>query len=150
MPEALTLPCPACGTLNRVPRARLADRGRCGHCHEPLFTGLPLALTAESFARHAETSDLPLLIDFWAQWCGPCRAMAPVLEELGRAMAGKIVVAKLNVDEAPEPARTYAVQGIPTLILFRGGREVERIVGARPLSELRRAVEQGAMSVSLS
>ncbi len=135
MTDALTLPCPHCATLNRVPRARLADGGRCGNCHEPLFAGRPLTLTAQNFARHAE-ADLPLLIDFWAEWCGPCRAMAPAVEEAARNLEPALRVAKLDTEAAPEIAQRFGIQSIPTLVLMRHGRELGRVSGALSLPQL--------------
>ncbi|HXZ00513.1 MAG TPA: thioredoxin TrxC [Stellaceae bacterium] len=136
MRDPLTLACPACGTLNRVPRARLADKGRCGQCRTPLFAGHPLTLTSETFARHAESSDLPLLIDFWAEWCGPCRVMAPVIEQAAEALEPVLRVAKLDTEAAPEIARRFAIQSIPTLMLMRHGKEIARTAGAMPLQRL--------------
>ena len=130
MPESLLIPCPDCATLNRVPQARLGGKGRCGACHAPLFAGHPLELTAANFARHAEASDLPLLVDFWAEWCGPCRAIAPVLEELATELQGKVKIVKLNVDDNPNTTVKYGVRSIPTMILFKGGEAADMKIGA--------------------
>ena len=136
MTPSLTLACPSCNTLNRVPRARLADKGRCGACQSPLFAAQPLILTAANFARHAEESDLPLLIDFWAAWCGPCRIMAPVIEAAAPALEPQIRVAKLDTEAEPALARHFSISSIPTLLLVRHGQELARISGAMPLPRL--------------
>jgi thioredoxin 2 len=142
MASPLTLPCPSCGTLNRVPRARLADKGRCGQCRTPLFSGHPLALTSGNFARHAADSDLPVLVDFWAAWCGPCRAMAPVIEQAAGDFEPELRVAKLDTEAEPEIARRFGIQSIPTLLLLHRGKELGRIAGAMPLPRLRDWVRQ--------
>jgi thioredoxin 2 len=142
VPSPLTLPCPTCGTPNRVPRDRLAEKGRCGKCRAPLFNGHPLSLTSGNFARHAEDSDLPLLVDFWAEWCGPCRAMAPVVEQAAKEFEPDLRVAKLDTEAEPKLARRFGIQSIPTLLLLHRGKELGRIAGAMPLPQLRAWVRQ--------
>jgi thioredoxin 2 len=136
--DPLIIPCPHCDTLNRVARAKLGERGRCGQCHEPLFTGHPLALGKERFERHLEKSDVPLLVDFWAPWCGPCRAMAPEFERAAKELEPEIRLVKVNVDEEPELAQRFGVSSIPTLALVRHGRELGRTAGAMSAVQLQR------------
>jgi thioredoxin 2 len=141
MSEDLIVVCPRCGTLNRVPRERLAAGGRCGECHAPLFDGRPAALDGARFARFLDKSDVPLLVDLWAPWCGPCRAMAPEFERAARQLEPRLKLVKVNIDEEPEVARRFGVQSIPTILLVLHGRELGRIAGARGAAELVRWAE---------
>ena len=128
--------CPHCDTVNRVPADKPAGRGKCGNCGRALFDGLPLALTAVRFAVHAEKGDLPLLVDFWAPWCGPCRAMAPAFEQAARALEPQIRLVKVNTDEEQRLAAAFGIQSIPTLALVHKGREIARTSGAMPAPAL--------------
>ena len=130
------LVCPRCDGLNRVPEARLGEGPRCGHCRAPLFEGRPLALGEERFRRHLRHSGIPLLVDFGAPWCGPCRAMAPEFEAAARALEPRMRLLKLNTEEAPGLAAELGISGIPTLVLFAGGLEVARQSGAMPASRI--------------
>jgi thioredoxin 2 len=149
MADPLVYRCSSCGAFNRV---NLLVPGRepvCGKCKTLLdVTGHPSEIAPSAFESAIAAAPAPVLVDFWAPWCGPCHAMAPVLEQLGRESAGRLIVAKLNTDEAPAVAQKMRIQGIPTLILFRGGREVDRLVGARPLTELRRFIDQASLSIN--
>ena len=150
MADAQLIRCPVCGTSNRVPYAKLAQ-GRtpvCGKCKNPLPVGAgqpangPVTVTDATFASEVEASPLPVLLDAWAPWCGPCRMIAPVVEQLAVELAGRARVAKLNVDENPVTAGRFDVRSIPMLLVFKGGREVDRIVGVQPKSEIARRVER--------
>jgi thioredoxin 2 len=136
MDEALHVVCPNCDTINRVPQAKLRQGGKCGHCGDPLFAGHPLALGEARFRRHAGKSDLPLLVDFWAAWCGPCRAMAPSFEEAARRLEPEMRLAKVDVDAEPGLAAEFRVSSIPTLVLIRHGSEIGRVAGALSLPHL--------------
>ncbi len=140
MSDTLQLPCPHCATINRIPAPRLGEAPRCGHCHQPFFTGQPLELTAGSFHRHIERGDIPVVVDFWAPWCGPCQAMAPQYAQAAGELEPQVRLAKLNTDAEPAVAGEFGIRSIPTLILFRAGREVARQAGALGKSDIVRWV----------
>jgi thioredoxin 2 len=128
-----TVRCPACGALNRIPEARMAERGRCGKCKADLpAAGAPMAVTDATFERDVLGATTPVLLDCWADWCGPCHMLAPTIDALARDYAGRVRVAKLDVDANPQVAGRFDVRSIPTLLLFRDGRLVERLVGVQP------------------
>ena len=149
MADPVVIPCSTCGANNRVPREKI-DQGLqpvCGKCKSPLIGGKagdnkPVSVTDATFAAQVERSPIPVLLDLWAPWCGPCRMITPVLEQLAVEMAGRVRVAKLNVDENPAIAARFNVRGIPALLVFRGGREIDRMVGVQPKSEITRRLER--------
>jgi thioredoxin 2 len=130
--DAVVYACSACGKPNRILRSRLKDDPVCGQCKQHVFPRRTVVVTDATWKKEVEDSPIPVLVDFWAPWCGPCRAVAPVLETLAGERAGKVKIAKLNVDENPRTASRFAVQAIPTMILFRGPIEVDQIRGAMP------------------
>jgi thioredoxin 2 len=142
--ETQLVPCPECGATNRVPLEKVQDdlQPVCGRCKTPLAVSAhPLTVTDSNFAAEVERSPLPVLLDMWAPWCGPCRMIAPVIEQLAGELAGRVRVAKLNTDENPMTAARFSVRSIPTLLVLKEGREIDRLVGALPKQEILRRLE---------
>jgi len=140
-PRALVR-CALCGSLNRVDMSRAKDGPKCGQCGRPILLDRPLPVTDAELERVVAESTVPVLVDFYADWCGPCKVMAPVLDELAAARAGRVLVTKLDTDRNPTMAVRHAIRGIPTLIVFVGGREFAREVGAVPRSRLDALVDR--------
>ncbi len=128
--------CPHCDSVNRVPESRLGDRPKCGKCGNPLFTAHPVELGDHNFQKHITRNDIPVLVDFWAPWCGPCRMMAPAMEQAASQLEPGVRVAKVNTEEARQVAGMFGIQSIPTVILFKGGREAARQSGAMDAGSL--------------
>lgn len=132
----VVVPCPHCGTLNRVPSARLVDVPVCATCRERLLVGDVAVLDGAGLARAVAKSSLPVLVDFWAPWCGPCRMMAPWFAAAAKRLAGQVVFAKLDTEAHPDAGAQFDIRSIPTMILFAGGREVARTSGALPEAQI--------------
>ena len=139
--ELVTYPCAHCGAANRIPRARLRDDPKCGRCHDKVFPRTPVAVTTSSWNREVEECPLPVLIDFWAPWCGPCHAVAPVLEQIAQERGGRIKVAKVNVDENPGLAARYGIRSIPTILLVKQGKVADQVIGAVPKVQLKKKLD---------
>ncbi len=143
-PKTFLIRCPDCGANNRVSIDAEGSHRMpvCGRCHKPLpVSAEPVAVTDATFTDLVVRSPLPVLLDMWAPWCGPCRLVAPILDQLAQELAGEMLIAKLNVDENPVTSSRFGVQSIPTLLILKNGLEVDRIVGAQPKAEILRRLE---------
>jgi thioredoxin 2 len=140
--SAQLVKCPSCGATNRIPPLEPGRKAVCGKCKAPIESaGSPVNVTDSTFSDQVERSATPVLLDLWADWCGPCHMLAPVISQLSSELAGRIKVAKLNIDENPRTAARFGVQSIPTLLVLKSGTEVDRLVGVQPKQEILRRLE---------
>ncbi len=130
--KSLHVACPHCGATNRLPAARLGEQPNCGRCGQPLLDGRPIELTDADFDAVVAASPVPVLVDFWAPWCGPCRMMAPAFEQAGKSLAGRALFVKVDSDANPQLSARYGIRSIPTLVRLEHGRETARQSGAVP------------------
>ena len=141
--KRITVRCQFCNTWNRVDAARASDRPKCGKCAKPMLLDRPLKLDDETFARTIAETEIPVLVDFYADWCGPCKIMAPVVDQLANERQGNVLIAKLDTDRAQRTAGGFDIRGIPTVIVFKGGKEVARQTGAVPKAGLEQLLARG-------
>jgi len=142
MSDSLMVVCPHCESINRVPTSRLGDQPTCGKCKRSLFDGHPVALTDQTFDRHLSRGELPLVVDFWAPWCGPCKMMAPAYEQAAAHIEPRARLAKVDTEANPQLAQRYGIRSIPTLAVFKGSRQVASQAGAMGLGQLVQWIER--------
>ncbi len=140
MSDSLHIVCPYCDAVNRIPTVRLNENPRCGKCHQPLFTAHPVELTGATFQKHISRSDIPVLVDFWAPWCGPCKMMAPQFEQAAAQLEPRVRLAKVNTEAEQALGAQYGIRSIPTLALFKNGKEIARQPGAMGAADIIRWV----------
>ena len=145
--EKLTVRCLFCNTWNRIEASKVTDGPKCGKCAKPILLERPFPLNDETFARTIAESDVPVAVDFYADWCGPCRMMAPAVDALAAHLQGKVLVGKLNTDHSSRTAQSFNIRGIPTTIVFRDGKEVARQSGAMPLEGLKQLMTRAGIPV---
>ena len=141
MSETTHIVCPHCDTVNRIPSVRLSEGPRCGRCHRPLFVGHPVELNGANFEHHVGRSDIPIVVDFWAPWCAPCKMMAPAFEQAAHQLEPRARLAKVNTEAEGALGAQFGIRSIPTMAVFRGGREVGRQAGAMGAADIVRWVQ---------
>lgn len=142
MSDTVQIVCPHCHAVNRLPKNKLRDGGKCGKCKQPLFTGKPVNLNAQSFLKHSSKSDIPLVVDFWAAWCGPCKMMAPAFEQAASQMEPAVRFGKVDTEKEQVLAGQFAIRSIPTMIMYKNGKEVARQSGAIGAADIMKWIRQ--------
>ena len=144
MSDALNIVCPHCNATNRIPAERLSDKPKCGKCHQPLFDGHPVELTGETFSKRIARTDIPVVVDFWAPWCGPCKMMAPAFQQAAQQLQPNVRLAKVNTEDHQMIGARYQIRSIPTMVIFKNGQEVARQSGAMSASDIVRWVRSNS------